>query len=165
VRGGLLCAEARGEDALALAFADLTGNEVSAPEVEGGLLDAWSTTASGSAGVDVAMVDASDNTVVGTVSGSVYGQSLSEAAASWSYSNAYGNTGTAFDGFADPTGSDGNVAVDPAYSDATSGDPSDWDLTLQPSSPLRDAGDPAFTDPDGSTADVGAFGGPNGSWP
>ena len=35
-----------------------------------------------------------------------------------------------------------------------------WDLRLAPGSPLKDAGDPALKDPDGSRSDIGAFGGP-----
>jgi hypothetical protein len=40
------------------------------------------------------------------------------------------------------------------------------DLTLSASSPLIDAGspDPAYDDADGSTNDIGAYGGPYGSW-
>jgi len=36
----------------------------------------------------------------------------------------------------------------------------DWDLTLQPTSALIDAGDPAVSDPDGTNSDIGAHGGP-----
>ncbi len=36
-----------------------------------------------------------------------------------------------------------------------------WDLRLMPASGLRDLGDPALTDPDGSPADLGAWGGPD----
>lgn len=54
----------------------------------------------------------------------------------------------------------GNLAVNPYFTDAEHGD-----FTLQPGvSTLIDAGDPAWTDADGSRADLGAFGGPDGDW-
>ncbi len=39
-----------------------------------------------------------------------------------------------------------------------------WDLHLAASSPLVDAGDPAILDPDASTSDVGAYGGPGAAF-
>jgi len=79
-----------------------------------------------------------------------------------SYSNVYGNdvdfTTT------DPTGTDGNVSVDPGYTDVSSTDPMDWDLTLATGSDLIDAGDPTILDTDGSTSDIGATGGPDADW-
>jgi len=56
------------------------------------------------------------------------------------------------------------MAFDPLYTDTTSDFARDWDLRLQSTSPAIDAGDPTCTDPDGSTCDLGAFGGPLGSW-
>ena len=56
-------------------------------------------------------------------------------------------------------GLDGNLSVDPQYLDISSADPLDWDLHLSAASPLIDAG--SGLDPDGSPADIGAFGGPN----
>jgi hypothetical protein len=49
---------------------------------------------------------------------------------------------------------------DPRFLDAT-GDPVGWDLHLLPGSAAIDAGDPAVRDPDGTTADLGAYGGPD----
>ena len=46
-------------------------------------------------------------------------------------------------------------------------DDGDWtndDLHLLDTSEARDAGDPLLQDPDGSPADMGAYGGPNGDW-
>ena len=84
---------------------------------------------------------------------------------SWSFNNVYDNDGDAFYGLDDPTGSDGNLAVDPLYSDTSSSDPTAWDLSLQSGSPVMDAGDPDLSDDDGSTSDLGAYGGPDGtSW-
>ncbi len=44
-------------------------------------------------------------------------------------------------------------------------DPAGGDFTLAADSPARDAGPPEALDPDGSRADLGAFGGPDGQWP
>ena len=80
-----------------------------------------------------------------------------------SYSNVF-DSGTLFsDSLASWTGSDGNVEVDPDFTDVSSSDPTAWDLTLGSTSGLVDAGDPGITDDDGSTSDVGAYGGPKGS--
>jgi predicted outer membrane repeat protein len=60
----------------------------------------------------------------------------------------------------DPIGSNGNVALDPAFLDYDpTADPADWDLHLSSTSPLIDAGDPAILDPDGSPSDIGLYGG------
>ena len=81
------------------------------------------------------------------------------ALASFAYNDVYGAGTALFDGLTDPTGSDGNVSVEPALLDLSSSDPADWDLHLAADSPLVDAGDSTATDPDGSTADIGAYGG------
>ena len=79
---------------------------------------------------------------------------------------AFWNNGSAvFDGFPDPTGTDGNLTIDPELLDLSLVDPLDWDLHLSASSPLIDAGDPSVLDPDGSPSDIGAYGGPLGAWP
>jgi hypothetical protein len=81
------------------------------------------------------------------------------------YNNVY--CGTAFSGFSDPTGSDGNIASDPEFTSVSDdGAPYNDDWTLSTGSPSIDAGDPdsAYTDTDGSTNDQGAFGGPEGDW-
>jgi len=70
----------------------------------------------------------------------------------WQYNNTYPAT---FEGMGDPTGSSGNMATDPAFVAAASGD-----FHLQSTSACIDAGDPAFTDPDGSRADMGEYAGP-----
>ena len=54
-----------------------------------------------------------------------------------------------------------NMTVDPRFvTFSNDGDPSNDDLHLAVDSPLRDAGDPTTFDPDGSRADMGAYGGP-----
>lgn len=67
------------------------------------------------------------------------------------YTDAWSAVGTSWVGMDDPTGEDGNVAVDPAWFDDA--------YHLDPASPLVDVGDPADLDPDGSPADLGIFGG------
>lgn len=54
-----------------------------------------------------------------------------------------------------------NIFGDPLFVESTNGD-----FRLLPGSPCIDAGnpDPAYTDPDGSPNDMGAFGGPYGDW-
>ena len=58
----------------------------------------------------------------------------------------------------DPTGTDGNLSVDPRLQDLSSPDPLLWDVHLASDSPLVDAGTGA-ADPDGTPADIGAYGG------
>ena len=53
----------------------------------------------------------------------------------------------------DPTGTRGNISVAPAFAGSL-------DFRPLPASPLIDAGNPLFTDPDGTRSDIGAHGGP-----
>ncbi len=79
--------------------------------------------------------------------------------ASWTYGDVWGNAGGGFSGMSDPTGTAGNISVDPQFNDA-----SNLDFTLSPASPCIDAGTPVLDDPDGSRSDMGAHGGPLGGW-
>jgi hypothetical protein len=88
------------------------------------------------------------------------------------YSNFYDNEGGTVDhstGYG-PTEADESTWVgvledDPSYTDVSSSDPTEWDLTLASGSPAIDAGDPEVLDADGTTSDIGAYGGPDGaSW-
>jgi hypothetical protein len=73
------------------------------------------------------------------------------------YSDFHQNYPTNVTGIDDPTGTFGNITVDPAFLDAA--------FHLEGSSPLIDAGDPTLLDPDGSPSDMGAFGGAGaGNW-
>jgi hypothetical protein len=74
------------------------------------------------------------------------------------WSNLYDNESTELYGVA-ISAADGNVFVDPGYADTSAADPAEWDLTLAAESPVRDAGNPDASDPDGSRAAIGAWGG------
>lgn len=78
------------------------------------------------------------------------------------YSNFWENGPNPFDGFM-LGGQPGNIAELPGFV-STSGDPRTWDLHLQASSALIDAGDIGLMDPDGTRADIGAYGGEYGEW-
>ena len=56
------------------------------------------------------------------------------------------------------------TSFDEAFVDTTGTLASDWDLHLDTSSPLVNAGDPNILDADGSRSDIGAYGGPGGDW-
>ena len=84
--------------------------------------------------------------------------------ATFLYNLGFGNDLGSFDGV---TGT-GNLEIDPKFVLVTNdGDWTNDDLTLKSTSPARDAGNPEerYNDADGSRNDLGAFGGPNGSWP
>ena len=138
-------------------------------DIVGNTLDGGTTRGAGIyvyAGATVSL----DN--VGVVS-NVSGGSSAEGDAVWAssstgfastYSNYYDLGGDPFAGVTDPRGSDGNIEGDPDYTDTSSADGLDWDLSLSAASACLDAGDPAILDVDGSTSDIGGFGGPNGAW-
>ena len=67
----------------------------------------------------------------------------------------------------DLTGQAGNLSVDPLLVGLVLDGLYDDDLHLSAGSPCVDAGNPYvdFDDPDGSRNDMGAYGGPYGSWP
>lgn len=76
---------------------------------------------------------------------------------SCAYNLVHGNDGT----LSSPDCEDHLVQADPLFTDAGAGD-----FTLQAGSPAIDAGDPdpLYLDPDGTWADIGAYGGPEGVW-
>lgn len=80
--------------------------------------------------------------------------------ASISTCNVFGNTPDNYGTYPDPTGTNGNISVDPLFLDTTAPDSLDWDLHLDPLSPLVDVGDATLLDPDGYRSDMGAYGGP-----
>ena len=163
VCGGGLYVNA-GAGAVSLAQLDLVGNEVRGAEVAGGGLCV--ATSEGAGTVEVVNSSVVGSVLAGVDSAAGAGVWVDEADAvglSWRFSDVFGNTGAlAFAGLEDPTGTGGNLAVDPAYVDRSSPDAVDWDLRLRPGSPLVDAGDPDRLDADGSVSDVGATGGIQG---
>ncbi len=73
-----------------------------------------------------------------------------------SYNNVYENKEGNYLDMPEWTGRYGNISIDPQFRDSL-------DFRLELGSPLRDAGDPYYTDPDGSRSDMGAFGGQEAS--
>ena len=102
----------------------------------------------------------------GSVSGNALYVQEGSGTVSITYGNTYTNRGADddFAGVRDPTGTAGNITVDPAYQNRSSTLASGWDLTLDSTSMCIDAGDPSLSDVDGSVSDIGAFGGPGGGW-
>ena len=89
------------------------------------------------------------------------------ASVSVMYTDTFGGTGGDWGSLSDPTGVDGNIAANPLFVSWTNDDDSsDDDLHLDAGSPGIDAGSPAgaFNDADGTQNDMGAYGGPEGSW-
>jgi hypothetical protein len=58
----------------------------------------------------------------------------------------------------------GLLELDPGYTDTSSASAADWDLHPSAGAATIDAGDPAVLDADGTASDLGAYGGPLGSW-
>jgi len=75
-----------------------------------------------------------------------------------SYSNVWGNSSSDWR-FDSPVGADGNLSLDPEYTNISSGAPETWDFRLGNSSSLKDAGDPSLFDRDASRSDIGYEGG------
>ena len=150
---------------------DFVGNSSTAGTVYSGIFYDSSNSAT-----NVVNTTFANNTITATsgyanIYYSTYSQSSSSVGTfDMAYSNTYNNTGLTDDfawsggATATYTGTNGNIAADPMYSDTSSTDSVDWDLALSSSSTLIDAGDPSILDVDGSTSDIGAFGGPGGNW-
>jgi hypothetical protein len=86
----------------------------------------------------------------------------------FAYNDVFGFTDGLYDGTTDFTGTDGNLSVGAGFvAFGEDGDGGNDDLHLLPGSPLVDSGNPAtsFNDWNGSRNDIGAYGGPDGSWP
>ncbi len=86
---------------------------------------------------------------------------------SFMYGDTRSGTPNDWGGMSNPTGADGNISADPLFVNFTDDDDSsDDDLHLDGGSPAVDAGSPAsaFNDADGSQNDMGAYGGPDGTW-
>jgi hypothetical protein len=77
------------------------------------------------------------------------------------YNLSYGNHEEDFILNGTPEPGEGDLTDDPQFIDPNLGD-----FTIRSSSPMIDAGNPDvdYNDPDGSRADMGAYGGPEGDW-
>ncbi|HCH61774.1 MAG TPA: hypothetical protein DFR83_03140, partial [Deltaproteobacteria bacterium] len=152
-------------DTVHITNADVVANALTGGSAWGGGL----LTTTGST-LTLTNVNIIENSVSAT--GSAHGSaifqnnSIGSGSLSISYGNVYGNTGGSSDFFnmTDPTGSDGNVSVDPEYVDTSGSDAALWDLSLASASACVDAGDPAILDADGTTSDIGSRGGPDAAW-
>jgi parallel beta-helix repeat protein len=69
-----------------------------------------------------------------------------------SYNDVWENVAGNYEGMPEWTGSYGNISVDPMFIDSL-------DFHLRDDSPLWHAGDPYYTDPDGTRSTMGAYGG------
>jgi len=87
------------------------------------------------------------------------GIAVSGAGTSFTNGNFWGNTPDDFANVTDPTGTFGNLSVDPQFVDTSAADSLLWDLHLDPGSPLVGVGLATYVDPDGSACDIGAYGG------
>ncbi|MFH1464050.1 MAG: putative metal-binding motif-containing protein [Pseudomonadota bacterium] len=84
-----------------------------------------------------------------------------------SYNDVYGCAAGNYEGVTDPTGARGNLSVTPGFASiSTDGNFTNDNWHLSASSSLVDSGNPAaaYNDMDGSTNDIGAYGGPGGAW-
>ncbi len=128
-------------------------------------------------GVDVVNASITENSARASNQDSGFSMSaVFSMESAWTYSFAYSNIEGNYSDWgagawiageekmADIWGSTGVITEEPGYVDVTGTDPEVWDLHLASGSALVDAGDPGLSDEDGSTSDVGAYGGPNGAW-
>jgi hypothetical protein len=72
------------------------------------------------------------------------------------HNNIWANEKGNYRDLPDLTGIDGNISIDPQFISET-------DFHLPIDSPLRNSGNPLFTDPDGTISDIGRYGGPQAS--
>ena len=100
------------------------------------------------------LVDVANTIAVSNIDGAAY--DYEGGTLTVTYGNVYDNDED-FHSMTDPTGTSGNVSVDPDFEDAANGD-----FHLASTSSLIDAGDPSILDVDGSRSDMGAYGGPGG---
>jgi nitrous oxidase accessory protein NosD len=112
-------------------------------------------TAPSTGGADFAEATARvDDSIIAGNSGTQVRFAPGGGAVGWAWSNI---APLAISGMADPTGSSGNLSADPDFVDPASGD-----YRLRSASACRNAGDPSLADRDGTRADMGSYGGPEG---
>ena len=95
----------------------------------------------------------------------VYGEYYTNYYSSWAHNDWYNNTSSDFDGYLNSASlGSGNLFDDPLLEDyRNDGNCDNDDLRLAAGSTLIDAGDATILDADGSTSDIGAYGGPGSS--
>ena len=138
-----------------------------------GLISATNVAFVGNDGLASAFIGASasasviNSILVENANGSVVDGS-SGSSLTISYSDVYNSLGDGYgSGVSDSTGTDGNISDDPNFTSwSDDADFGNDDLSLAAGSPAIDAGSSvsAYDDVDGSQNDMGAYGGPKGSW-
>ena len=162
--GGGLHASSGDGTTLMLVNGDFVANVADGgDEGKGGAL----SLSNGDGTASVVNVNVVENSATGTT-GAV-GQAVrvfnSDNLTRWAYNNLYDQDTEPFAGMDDPTGTEGNISENPGYVAYSGSSATGWDLRTRVSSDVRDAGDPAILDADGSASDIGAYGGPGGaSW-
>ena len=138
------------------------GNEAARVEHSSGLSLSHSVLAGNSTAIEVAYGTATVDLAHTVITANSVGVFAAAGVPAPNLSNcAAWENGTPYSNFADPTGLDGNITADPGFIDTGGPAPLAWDLHLSTTSALIDAGAPPLLDPDGSPADIGAFGGPD----
>jgi hypothetical protein len=143
--------------------ASFTNGDIYGNVADGGYVYGVAVTAYTNSSPKLTNVSITGNEGSGTVQG-VALSAISSSSVSVSYSNIDDNDSPQFYGLSDPTSANNNLSDDPDYDDLGGFKPEDWVFTVPSTSPLVDAGDPSLSDTDGSTSDIGAYGGPYGSW-
>ena len=118
--------------------------------------------------VDVGELDSSDLTLQNSIIGGgdfgllLYGSNVIDVSYTW----FFGHSGWDwYPAESNQIGTRGNVSQDPEFVEFTADAVGDNDdLQLAVLSPAVDAGDPAVLDSDGTTSDVGAYGGVEAAW-
>ena len=140
------------------------GGGLTLDDADGWLLNTTVAANAAPTGAGISMWDLDELMVVNTiVHANLDGTGVSVSGAApttWRHNDVSGNPAGDYSGMTDPTGTDGNLSTDPAFVDAGAGD-----YHLQSASACVDSGIPDLPDPDGSRSDMGAYGGPYGSWP
>ena len=142
--------------------AELVNGVIASNEAVGGFVYGVGLTSYSGSSPSLTNVVVSSNSGSGDVSGAGI-TAVSASTVGVAYGDVYGN-GTDWYGLSDPTGQDGNLSVSPGFVYSAGSIHTKWDFALTSSSSLVDAGDPNLLDSDGSSSDIGAYGGPGGDW-
>jgi hypothetical protein len=143
---------------------DVYGNKLSADYAYGGGFY-YDYSYTGTDGVNVSVCSNSAAYSSSGGGGAMYVNSTKYSyGQNFSYSNFYGNSSSEFSGISTLVGSKNNLGVTPGYTSVTAADSTSWNFALTAASGLKNAGDPALLDTDGTRSDIGAYGGAGGSW-